>query len=91
MNSNGLDFKVTVENYKKKSVDEKLDILYQVGLTHQKVCEKTTEKFNKRISNLELNRKLEKAKIAGIGGGSGLTAFGIFEALKALFKSAGGG
>ena len=82
MTTNGLDIKVTVEDFAKKSPDEKLTILYQVSLRQQKHCDKVSTVFNNRISKIETDKKLGKAKIVGIGIGSGVGGGGIIAWLK---------
>ena len=82
MTQNGLEVKVTVEDFAKKTPDEKLNILYQVSLHQQKHCNKLSGTLDTRIGTLETDKKISKAKIVGIGIGGGVGGGGIIAWLK---------
>lgn len=86
MSDNGLEIKISINDYSKKTVDEKLDILYQVGLTQQQFCGGKVGEFDGRIETIETSRKLEKAKIVGIGIGSGGGAAALLSWFKNMFS-----
>ena len=89
MTENGLEIKISPDDYSKKTIDEKLDILYQVGLTQQQFCGSKTGEFAGRIDKLEVNKKLDKAKLTGISVGSGGGAAALYGVIKSWLSGGG--
>lgn len=85
MSENGLEVKVTVEDFAKKSTDDKLITLYQVGLHQQKHCNELSGIFDTRIEKLETDKKISKAKILGFSIGSGIGGGGIVAWVNKMF------
>jgi len=81
---------VTIEEFEQeKSIDKKLNLMFKVLSAQQEGCVTTVEGFDQRIDSLETSRKMNKAKIAGIGIGSGGGAAALIALIKSWF--AGGG
>lgn len=85
MLENGLEIKISSDDYSKKTIDEKLNILYQVGLTQQQTC----VVCDGRITTLETARRLDKAKLAGISVGSGGGAAALYGVIKGWLSGGG--
>lgn len=89
MPENGLEIKISPDDYSKKTIDEKLDILYQVSLTQQQFCSGKTGEYDERIVKFETEKKVGKAKLIGIGIGSGGGAGALFSVIKSWLSGGG--
>lgn len=89
MPENGLEIKISPDDYSKKTIDEKLDILYQVSLTQQQFCGSKTGEYDRRIIKFETEKKVGKAKLIGIGIGSGGGAGALFSVIKSWLSGGG--
>lgn len=85
MVDNGLEIKISLDDYSKKGIDEKLNILYQVNLTQQQTC----VVCDGRITTLETARRLDKAKLTGISIGSGGGAAALYSVIKGWISGGG--
>jgi len=67
-----------------KSIDKKLNIIFKVVSAQQIRCGEKVSDFSKRIDALETDKKLSKAKMIGIGIGSGSSGAAFFAWVKSL-------
>lgn len=85
------DIKVTVsaDDFKQKTPAEQSYIIYKVVSAQQSKCALISGDFGDRLDEIEVNRKVEKAKIVGIGVSSGGGAAALYSIVKSWFGGGG--
>ena len=83
---NGLEIKVTPEEFDEKTMKEQLSLLYKVGLKQQHICQDVTKEYNSRFGKLETDKKMARAKLIGIAMGSGGGTAGFISWIKSMWN-----
>ena len=89
MTDNGLEIKVTPEEFKHRTPADQSYLIFKAITQQQYACKNITEGYDNRLGKLETDTKLAKAKIAGIAIGSGSSGGAFALWVKSLFMGGG--
>jgi hypothetical protein len=85
---NGLKYEITEEEFNaEQDLGLKMNKLFKVLLNHQRICGIKSGEFSNRLAQIETDKKINKATLAGIGIGSGGGVVAMWEIIKSIFHN----